>query len=119
MADDTYKLYNTTEYQLYCQPYDSLESECQNTRSCYEVIVEKSLKKEQKFGYMCGLTLKWENSKIMYVEEFVSYDIHNFIGEVGGFFGLFLGFSFTSLFVVLEWIQRKVRGKNITFKSRI
>ena len=81
--------------------------------------VEKSLKKEQKFGYMCGLTLKWENSKIMYVEEFVSYDIHNFIGEVGGFFGLFLGFSFTSLFVVLEWIQRKVRGKNITFKSRI
>ena len=33
MADDTYKLYNTTEYQLYCQAYDSLESECQNIRS--------------------------------------------------------------------------------------
>ena len=112
MADVTHKFYNATEYQKKCLSFESLVPKCQNSRSCYEVMIEKSVKNEQKYlSVATSLALKWENSKILYLEEFVSYDIHNFIGEVGGFFGLFLGFSFTSLFVVLEWIQRKLGGK--------
>ena len=105
---------NATVYETLCSTYESVEELCHNIRSCLEIVIEKSIKKEVTTPYTNTLILIWENRRIMYVEEFVSYDLHNFIGEVGGFFGLFLGFSFTSLFVLLEWIHRKIRNRTFS-----
>ena len=37
------------------------------------------------------------NELVTYVEEYFTYDFQSFIGEVGGTFGIFLGFSMLSL----------------------
>ena len=104
---------NVTEYEHFCSDFESVEPLCHNIRSCLEIVVEKSIKKDRITPFMNVLQLKWENPRVMYVEEFISYDLHNFIGEVGGFFGLFLGFSFTSLFVLLEWLHRRIRNHTL------
>ena len=107
------QIYNETEFERLCHFKNELSEKCQNIRSCKEIEILKSgLGRTYRWNNNSQLNLKWENPRIMYVEEFVSYDFHNFIGEVGGFFGLFLGFSFTSLFVVFEWIQRKMKTRD-------
>ena len=90
-----------------CEHYP-FQSNCQELQSCDEIILEKTLK-EEKFGSSnkSVLVLDWNQPRIIYVQDFVSYDFHNFIGEVGGFLGLFWGFSFTSIFVAFEWISSK------------
>ena len=114
------QIFNETEFQRLCNFSNKISAKCQNIRSCKEIEFLKSgLGRALRWNNSSRLNLKWENARIMYVEEFVSYDFHNFIGEVGGFFGLFLGFSFTSLFVVFEWIQRKIKtnGKKIMIRN--
>ena len=102
----TNDLFNATEFKESCK--ETLFPDCHFIRSCHEVILEKQFKYSRFDGESSSLWLFWSNPRIVYVEDFVSYDFHNFIGEVGGFFGLFLGFSFTSLFELLEIIQRKL-----------
>ena len=105
----TNDLFNATEFEESCKETDALFPDCHFIRSCHEVILEKQFKYSTRYDEeVSSLWLFWSNPRIVYVEDFVSYDFHNFIGEVGGFFGLFLGFSFTSLFGLLEMIQRKL-----------
>lgn len=105
----TNDLFNATEFKESCKETDALFPDCHFIRSCHEVILEKQFKYSTRYDEeVSSLWLFWSNPRIVYVEDFVSYDFHNFIGEVGGFFGLFLGFSFTSLFGLLEMIQRKL-----------
>ena len=108
----TNDLFNATEFKESCKETDALFPDCHSIRSCREVILEKQFKYsgwyKEEVSY---LWLFWSNPRIVYVEDFIGYDFHNFIGEVGGFFGLFLGFSFTSLFGLLEMIQKKWEHK--------
>ena len=94
--------------------YSYIGFNCQEFRSCHEVIIEQTLmtSKPDPDGETI-LQLYWQNPRITYVEDFVSYDLHNLIGEVGGFLGLFLGFSFTSIFTWMEWIL--TQKQNMTF----
>ena len=109
MNQITNNLYNKTEFGHICTKYGNLKNDCNYVRSCHEHILEKQYKSHDYFdGNTSELDLFWSNPKIVYVEDFVSYDLHNFIGEVGGFLGLFLGFSFTSLFGVFDMIQQKI-----------
>ena len=107
----TNHLFNATELEESCKEYDTLFPDCHSIRSCREVILEKQFKNSARYRedeeVVSSLWLFWSNPRIVYVEDFIGYDFHNFIGEVGGFFGLFLGFSFTSLFGLLEMIQKK------------
>ena len=104
----TNDLFNATEFKESCKETDAFFPDCHSTRSCREVLLEKQFKSSGRYEEeVSNLWLFWSNPRIVYVEDFVSYDFHNFIGEVGGFFGLFLGFSFTSLFGLLEMIQKK------------
>ena len=87
--------------------YD-VHQNCEEFRSCHEVIIEQTLMSSKPYqDHETILQLYWQNPRITYVEDFVSYDLHNLIGEVGGFLGLFLGFSFTSIFTWIEWILNK------------
>ena len=105
----TNDLFNATEFKESCKETDAFFPDCHSTRSCREVLLEKQFKSSGRYEEeVSNLWLFWSNPRIVYVEDFVSYDFHNFIGEVGGFFGLFLGFSFTSLFGILEMIQKKL-----------
>ena len=109
MNQITNDLFNATEFLEKCMDYDPMVSKCNSMRSCHEVILEKQFKSSYRSrDGMSRLWLFWSNPRIVYVEDFISYDFHNFIGEVGGFFGLFLGFSFTSLFGLLEIVQKKM-----------
>ena len=102
-------IFNATEFKESCNESDVFFPDCQSIRSCREVLLEKQYKSSgRNEEEVSSLWLFWSNPRIFYVEDFVSYDFHNFIGEVGGFFGLFLGFSFTSLFGLLEMIQKKM-----------
>ena len=45
------------------------------------------------------------NELVTYIEEYFTYDLQSFIGEVGGTFGLFMGVSLlTTLFDLIEFI---------------
>ena len=48
--------------------------------------------------------LLWKEEFVTYIQDFVAYDLQNFIGEVGGTLGLFLGVSFTSLITFIEYL---------------
>ena len=87
--------------------------ECEALQSCDEIILERTLKEEKSVkSNKSMLVLDWNQPRIIYVQDFVSYDFHNFIGEVGGFLGLFWGFSFTSVFIAFEWIRSKLINTN-------
>ena len=108
----TNDLFNVTEFKEKCKETDEFFPDCHSARSCHEVLLEKQFKSSGRYEEeVSNLWLFWSNPRIVYVEDFVSYDFHNFIGEVGGFFGLFLGFSFTSLFGLLEMIQKKLENQ--------
>ena len=45
------------------------------------------------------------NELVTYIEEYFTYDLQSFIGEVGGTFGLFMGVSLlTTLFDLIEFV---------------
>ena len=51
-----------------------------------------------------------DNELVTYVEEYFTYDLQSFIGEIGGTFGLFLGVSMlTSLFDLFEFILHSIK----------
>ena len=84
------------------------KSGCEELQSCHEIILRKvKIEDKSKDSNLGVLTLIWNSPRVSYLEDFVSYDYHNFIGEVGGFMGLFLGFSFTSIFGLYDWIKNK------------
>ena len=96
-----------------CNKSEEVNIECEALQSCDEIILERTLKEEKSVNSNKSmLVLDWNQPRIIYVQDFVSYDFHNFIGEVGGFLGLFWGFSFPSVFIAFEWIRRKLNGTN-------
>ena len=96
-----------------CNKSEEVNIECEALQSCDEIILERTLKEEKTVNSNKSmLVLDWNQPRIIYVQDFVSYDFHNFIGEVGGFLGLFWGFSFTSVFIAFEWIRRKLNSTN-------
>ena len=102
------RFYDKQTFEQRCKDF-SLKTVCQDFRACHEFSLERFHMGTATIGdNETWLAFTWTNPRIIYVEDFISYDFHNFIGEVGGYFGLFLGFSFTSLFDVLEWIQRRM-----------
>ena len=52
-------------------------------------------------GTVIGTIVEIEivNELVTYVEEYFTYDLQSFIGEVGGTFGLFLGFSMLTVLI--------------------
>ena len=97
------------------------KSGCDELQSCNEIILKKSLVLDRSRNTnLSVLTLRFDDPRITYIEDFVSYDYHNFIGEAGGFMGLFLGFSFTSVFGFIERILTKLNlGRNYGKESKV
>ena len=101
------QIFSQESFEKKCSSYN-VHQNCEEFRSCHEVIIEQTLMSSKPDpDHETILQLYWQNPRITYVEDFVSYDLHNLIGEVGGFLGLFLGFSFTSIFTWIEWILNK------------
>ena len=102
--------FNETTYDARC-PNHIIE-DCPDLRSCHEIDLEQTqMNSKPDPNNESILRLYWPTPKVTYIEDFVSYDMHNLIGEVGGFLGLFLGFSFTSIFTWIEWIQEQRRNR--------
>ena len=59
---------------------------------------------------MTEVHITLDNELVTYVEEYFTYDLQSFIGEIGGTFGLFLGVSMlTSLFDLFEFILHSIK----------
>ena len=55
------------------------------------------------------VNIVYANELITYIEEYFTYDWQEFIAEIGGTFGSFLGFSMlTSMFDFVEFIQNLI-----------
>ena len=110
------EFYDIDAFKQKCAGYNLNHSECFGTRSCEQIIIERFHMSMRKLPQnQSWIEFTWDNPRILYVEDFVSYDFHNFIGEVGGFLGLFLGFSFTSTFGLLKWIRRQIQTRKSKF----
>ena len=110
------EFYDVDTYKQKCTGYSLNHSECLSARSCEQIIIERFYMSMRKLPpNQTWITFTWPNPRILYVEDFVSYDLHNFIGEVGGFLGLFLGFSFTSTFGLLKWMRRHIQTRKNKF----
>ena len=102
--------FNETTFDARCPNH--ITEDCPDLRSCHEIDLEQTQMNSKPDLYNESiLRLYWPAARITYIEDFVSYDMHNLIGEVGGFLGLFLGFSFTSIFTWIEWIQEQRRNR--------
>ena len=79
---------------------------CENLQSCKQIkmdLMDEFKVKNEGFNDSTVLLL-WKEEFVTYIQDFVAYDLQNFIGEVGGTLGLFLGVSFTSLITFIEYL---------------
>ena len=72
--------------------------DCSNIlRPCKTVNYALVMKKvSNENSDLTRVSILMENELVTYVEEYFTYGWQSFIGEVGGTFGLFLGFSMLS-----------------------
>ena len=85
------------------QLYENTESECANYLPCKRSIYQDLLEKEpMSDDRKSKLTIRYSSPYIQVIKDSWSYDMQNFIGEVGGTLGLLLGLSFASVFDLLE-----------------
>ena len=73
-------------------------------RSIYQDLV---MQKPLENSVNSKLTLHYSSPYIQMIKDSWSYDMQSFIGEVGGTLGLLLGFSFASLFDLIEYFLSK------------
>ena len=74
-------------------------------RSIYQELVMQKPILNSKFS---KITLRYANPNIQVIKDTWSYDMQSFIGEVGGTLGLLLGFSFASIFDLVEYFLSKI-----------
>ena len=65
----------------------------------------EDLVEDEENSQMTVVEVSINNELVTYIEEYFTYDLQSFIGEVGGTFGLFMGVSLLSiLFYYFEFV---------------
>ena len=78
-------------------------------RTIYEDLIEEKSNSQADYEEATGINgskviIQYSNPYIQVIKDSRSYDMQSLIGEVGGTLGLLLGFSFVSIFDLLEQI---------------
>ena len=91
--------------------YESAEPNCLDYLPCNRSIYQDTVKEKPYFDthdvLQSELIIQYSTPFIQVIKDSWSYDMQSFIGEVGGTLGLLLGFSFSSLFDLLEFFANK------------
>ena len=92
--------------------HESVQKDCPKYLPCKRSIYEDQMTQksinEDSNTTMSRFILRFSSPYIQVIQDSWSYDEQSFIGEVGGTLGLFLGFSFSSLFDLLEYFLNKL-----------
>ena len=74
------------------------KSNCIRSETCENIRFTTTYKQESQNGNTSEVFVVFENPEVEYRNTYISYDLLNFIGEVGGILGLTLGASIMALF---------------------
>ena len=75
----------------------------------YFVAYDEDFVEDEENWQMTIVEASINNELVTYIEEYFTYDLQSFIGEVGGTFGLFMGVSLlTTLFDLIDFVCRSL-----------
>ena len=86
------------------------EESCPKWPKCKRSLYNLESLSTEEWDYST-LQIKLKSPNVLNIADSYSYDIHLFIGEVGGTLGLFLGLSMFSIVEFIEYILRKLCNK--------
>ena len=100
---------NVTVHKIFKDEYEKFYEniqDCSSTTACIQVDYSTDvvgILKIFKLNKIPPTTVKisYKNPMVRYQTDFINYDGHSFVGEVGGTLGLTIGWSFLS---ISEWI---------------
>ena len=91
---------------------------CGQSPKCHRTMYDLQIENEPKKCKNCAnIKIQLARPEVVTIEDFEAYDSQSLIGEVGGTFGMLLGFSFLTIFdathFFLEKIQRTLQQFNL------
>ena len=105
-----------TEYLCTILPFKEScpqrNSTCIDERPCTSIVhnfYKEELTKPILPIAMVKAKVLFKDELVYHVQEYYTYDLQSYIGEVGGIFGLFLGLSFVSIYEMAQLIVDKFR----------
>ena len=84
---------------------NDLSKECSEIPKCTRSIYDLHIRKDQTKVFEKSIVkIQLARPDVQVIEDSLAYEFFSFLGEFGGTIGMFLGFSFFSVFDLLEFL---------------